>query len=75
MKIELNALPNTDNYIVSILGFKVGFDKTEWFEECLMLKFNDNIVASIEGEMLHEFKRVAALYEDMNLLWEFDLED
>ena len=72
MKVKRNKQAKEEGlYLVSILGFKVGFNKAEWIEGVLILLYNDMAVASVEGEYLKEFRRLCIkLNPDLKYEWD-----
>ncbi|MFV0576097.1 MAG: hypothetical protein ACK5NC_11890 [Vibrio sp.] len=53
-KVEENK--NMDSYLFKLLGLTIGFDTTEWFDGSLILSFEGQYVASLDGELLEAFK-------------------
>ena len=54
--LRVEKLDKTDSHLLSILGLRVGFSSTEWFEGSLILTHHDQPVASLEGELLEQFQ-------------------
>jgi len=47
---------STKSYIAKFLGCSIPFDKAEWFDGILVLSYKDAVSASLEGDLLDEFK-------------------
>ncbi|ENB2053142.1 hypothetical protein D2H34_004609 [Vibrio fluvialis] len=53
-KVEENE--KTESHLLKLFGLTIGFDETEWFDGSLMLCFDGQYVASLDGELLEAFK-------------------
>ncbi|OEE38267.1 hypothetical protein A1QO_02500 [Vibrio genomosp. F10 str. ZF-129] len=56
--LKVTHVKRTDSHVLTIIGgLTVGFDATERHDGFVALCYEENIVASLEGELLELFER------------------